>query len=86
MVKGIAQSERDNSWHKKHLRQTKVKKVLHVKRLLAYQKLGGSRFMAKREYAIKKMERQREKDIQKGIFKKPSFFSRLFNFKRQTYA
>lgn len=86
MIKGIAQSERDNKWHAKHLRQLKAKKELRKTRLFRYQH-GFDLIKLNKNKALEKMEKQRERDIQKGILKtKPSFFSRLFNFRRQTYA
>jgi len=86
MVKGITQLDRNNAWHIKHLKKLKKQKISHKYRLFNYSH-GITQTMRNKKRMMEIMDKQRERDIKSGKLKiKPSFFNRLFNFRRQTYA
>lgn len=77
MIKGMAQSKRDNAWHNKHLKKLKKQRDARPQRVLNYI-TGRSQTKRNKKWAMELLEKQREKDLQKNLLQR--FWDRVMSF------
>ena len=86
MLKGIAQEKRNNAWHTKHLKKRTSFNIHRISRLLNYSS-GYTVSLKNKKQATDIMERQRDRDLQKGFWNRIKlFFQRLFSHNKLANA